>query len=353
MLRSIPDDAKFKDDLAALATEETNIQNILMQVDIQRLRPDVLNALIAFSFYRFSTRASTVVALHAVDIAEATDDTQRLAEAHLVLGKILFRLDRYDEACPHFENAHRLFKTLPDGPDHWHMGECLMQLAEMWMYMMIFSNKNRLLVLEAQAELSHNPSQKYYVACGLLGLGNFLWWSSDFREALKVLSAAKSIFEELECQASTSECLILMAHVYIDSQEYMQAVDLSRLGLIKAEKSGDVRLIHDALIDLIQSLVILSYHDEALDIIGKWLPHVRAGGSPLTIGQILELLGYNCVEKMDLRKAQVAFEGARIQYSNIGSTVLGRKSKERCSANLTKLENGLTITVLSDLQKWP
>ncbi|KAF9060737.1 hypothetical protein BDP27DRAFT_1452565 [Rhodocollybia butyracea] len=73
--KSIPDDAKFKDDLAALAAEETNIQNILMQVDVQGLRPDALNALIAFSFYQLCTKTSTVIALHALDIAQATDNT--------------------------------------------------------------------------------------------------------------------------------------------------------------------------------------------------------------------------------------------------------------------------------------
>ncbi|KAF9060738.1 hypothetical protein BDP27DRAFT_401559 [Rhodocollybia butyracea] len=223
------------------------------------------------------------------------------------------------------------------------MGECLMWVAETWMYTrMRFSDEIHLLVLEAQAELSHDPSQKYYVARGLLGLGDFLHWSRDPYEALKVLYPAKSIFEERECQASTSECLLSMARVHVDLQDHPQALNLARLGLAKAETTSDDRLIHDAMIVLIHSLIILSYHDEALDIVGKWLPHVQAGGSPLTIGQILELLGYNYVAKMDLRKAQVAFEGARVQYS-MESTRLGRKSKQRCSANLTKLNKGSEV----------
>ncbi|KAF9019037.1 hypothetical protein BDP27DRAFT_1308978 [Rhodocollybia butyracea] len=340
--KSTLDDAKFKDDLAALATEETNIQNLLMQVDTRGLRPNALNALIAFSYYQLCTKASTVVILHALEIAQAIDDARCIAEAHLTLGKILCRLDHYDAARPHFRDAHRLFKTLPDGADHWRMGECLMWLADASKMLPKSSVDIGSLVREAQTELSddpNHPNQKFHLA--------------HSREAFKVLREAQSIFEELRCRASTSKCVLLTARLHASFQEYEEALPLYRQSLVIAKNVGDGRLIHDALIGLVHALIVLSNHDEAHVIISECLPDVQAGGSPLKIGQILELLGYNYVAKENPENAQSAFERARVQYSNIGSTVMGGDGKQRCSGNLTKLNDGQTTTILSDLKKWP
>jgi len=181
-----------------------------------------------------------------------------------------------------------------------------------------------------------------------------LWaGTEDSREAFEVLREAQSIFEELGRQASTSKCVLLTARLHASFQEYEKALPLYRQSLRIAENTGDGRLIHNALIGLIQALIVLSHHDEARDIISEWLPNVQAGGSPLTIGQMLELLGYNYVAKKNLQKAQSAFERARVQYSNLGSTRMGKKSKERCSANLIKLKDDQTTAILSDLKEWP
>jgi hypothetical protein len=136
---TIPDKPHFKDNITALGGEETNVQGLLMQIDAQALRPKALDALIAFSTYQSWTKPSTVVASHALEIAKATRDdprvpTRHVAEASQCLGKILFTLDRYDDASQHLEVARRCFKTLPDGPDLHRAGECSMDLAQTYMY---------------------------------------------------------------------------------------------------------------------------------------------------------------------------------------------------------------------------
>ncbi|KAJ7248621.1 hypothetical protein B0H12DRAFT_1123479, partial [Mycena haematopus] len=40
--KSIPDDHKFKGDLEALATEETNIQGLLMEIPVDAPRPNAV-----------------------------------------------------------------------------------------------------------------------------------------------------------------------------------------------------------------------------------------------------------------------------------------------------------------------
>ncbi|KAJ7464324.1 hypothetical protein B0H11DRAFT_1734367 [Mycena galericulata] len=338
--RSTPNDAKFKDDLVALESEETNIQGLLMQINVPSLRPNALCALIVFSLYQLSTKPSIVAALHALAVARATENHRHIAEAHQCLGKIFLKLDRYEEACQHLEEARRFFKNLPSGSDRLRVGECSMELADTWMYMGNKGSKEIYpLVLEAQANLSHNKSDKYHVAHGLLGLGRFFFWSVAHRrdETLKTLSAAKVIFEELDCLASTSECLYFMARAYAQHNEYIEALPIARKALAKAEQAGDGELICRNLTNTAKYLIVLSSYDEAFGIIEQSLSMNQAVGRPLAIAQNLELLGYNCAAKMDFPAARVAYEEARVQYSNVGFTWL--EEEKRCSGNLKKLDS--------------
>ncbi|KAJ7735527.1 hypothetical protein DFH07DRAFT_753828 [Mycena maculata] len=352
--KSIPDDAKFRDDLVALASEATNIQGLLMQINVQSLRPNALCALVAFGLYQLSTKPSTVVALHALEVARATKNHRHVAEAHQCLGKIFLKLDRYEEACQHFEEARHCFKNLPSGSDGLRAGECSMELADTWMYMGNKCSKEIYpLVLEAQATLSHNRSDKYHVAHGFLGLGRFYFWSVAHKrdETLKTLSAAKVIFEELDCLASTSECLYFMARTYAQHNEYTEALLMAKEALAKAERTGDGELICRNLINTAKYLIVLSSYDEAFGIIEQSLSMNQAVGRPLAIAQNLELLGYNCAAKMDFPAAQVAYEEARVQYANVGFTWL--EEERRCSGNLKKLDSMKDIdqTGLSKLAK--
>ncbi|KAJ6627964.1 hypothetical protein B0H10DRAFT_2210059 [Mycena sp. CBHHK59/15] len=352
--KSIPDDDKYKDDLAALVGEETNIQGLLMQTDAQGLRPNALDVLIAFSLYQLRTKPSTEVARHALNLAMASQDDRHVAEAHHCLGKIYLKLDRYDDASEHLEKARSCFKSLPDGPDLLRAGECSMELSDTWIY---WGNKSshqiHPLVLEANADLSHDGSE-YHVARGLLGLGHFYRWSSYYRNrAVETLSIAKTTFEKLKCPASTSQCLFEMARTYALGETYPKALDHARQALVTAEQVGDGALIGQALIILARYLMVMAFNDEALGIIERSLSNSQALGRPLAIAQNLELLSYNCAARMNLLAARAAYKGAQAQYANLGSTKMGQDGAARCSDNLRKLDGMKDIdeTGLSMLEK--
>ncbi|KAJ7458015.1 hypothetical protein B0H11DRAFT_1738030 [Mycena galericulata] len=342
--KSIPDDAKFKGDLLELADEETNIQGLLMQIGADNIPVNALDALIAFALYQSWRKPSTAVALHALEVASAAQDSRHVAEAHQCLGNIFFKLDRYDKASQHFEEARNRFRTLPIEENRLRAGECSMKLAETWMWTRADNGAHdeiQSLVLEAQADLSHDASNRYHVAHGLRGVGYFLWWKKRRHEALEMLSAAKAIFEELECPASTAECLYIMGICYARRNEYKKALVVYEEGLAAAEKTGDIELILRVLERLAGGLIALSFHDKAFGPIERALSIGQALGSPLSIAQDLELLGYNCAATMDLRGAQTAYEGARAQYAGISSTTtpFGWVDVKRCVANLKKMED--------------
>ncbi|KAJ7436117.1 hypothetical protein FB451DRAFT_1455156 [Mycena latifolia] len=333
--KSTPDDATFKDDLAALAEEEINIEGILMQIEAHDLRPNALDALIAFSLYQFRTKPSTVVAVHALHVALAVGDDWRLAEGHECLGNNFMILDHYEDASQHFEEARRRFKALSQ---HHRAGESAMQLADAWIRMGRSASQIGSLVLEAQADLSHNASDRFHVARGLLGLGQFLWYTSQFDEAFAKLSTARAIFEELNnSPASTAECLYHMASIHGHRKQYTEALEILREALSNAKPTGDATLIWRILISMASWLIRLSLYDEASSLLKRSLSVAQTLGRHLMIAQSLERLGYNSAASMDLPAARAAYEGAQHHFANLEYTAIGVRGKARSSYNHKKL----------------
>ncbi|KAF7333367.1 hypothetical protein MVEN_02352300 [Mycena venus] len=335
-IRSIPDDVKFKGDLRAMASEQTNIQGLLMQIDVRTLRPYALDALIAFSLYQRWTKPSTVMALHALEVALAAQDDRHVAEAHYCLGRAFDDLDCYGEASQHFEDARRLYKALPDGPDRLGAGKCSMDLFGAWMFSGKSGDEMRVVLLEAMADLSYDASDRYHVACGLLGFGTFQWWSGEGKEALETLDSARGVFEDLHCPASTSECLYYMTRAYNSLKDYAKALPTAEHALAKAEQAGDPWIVSRMLSMVATALMNLEFHEEASKFCVRTLSVDQVLGSPLGIAQSLELLGYNCAAKMDIKGAQAAYESARVHFKNVAS-LQAEWSEARCSNNLRKL----------------
>ncbi|KAF7373222.1 hypothetical protein MSAN_00531000 [Mycena sanguinolenta] len=354
--KSIPDEHTFKADLKALGAEETNIQGLLMEIPIDAPRPNAIDALIAFALYQSWTKPSTVVASHALVVAHAAHDgphaadrdavVHRIAEAHHSVGKSLLLLDRYVEACVHFEKAAAWFKDLPGGAGLHCAGEALMDLLVTWMYMGTKPPCDlKSLAEEAQTNFSHDRTKKYQVARGLIVFADFLWWSDHLDQFLETLSIAKAIFEDLDCPASTAECLYRMARGYIRREgEYAQALHIMENALRKADQSGEAGLICRTLVVISRCLVALRSYEEASGMITRLLSLCQVLGAVGGSSQGFELLAYSRAGMMDLPGARVAYEGARIQFVKIRYTRLGGDGVDRCTDNLRRLDSMAEMT---------
>ncbi|KAJ7603245.1 hypothetical protein DFH06DRAFT_1394169 [Mycena polygramma] len=334
---SDPDDERFKNDLAALASEEANIQSLLMQISAEDLRPKALEALVVFSLYQLRTKPSTAVALHALKVAGEVQDHRRVAETHQSLGKIFCKLDDYDKAYKHFEDAKQHFKSLTD---HRRAGECSMDLAEICMFTQRPSAVVLALAREGQTDLSQNPEDKEHVARGLLGLGYCLRYANQPDAALTNLFEAQSMFEELCYPASTAECLHVIGQVHADQLDSRKAVGVFRKGLAKADQAGDGVIFYRISLSLVGCLISLSLYDEVPSLIQQSLDKSLALGRPLAIAQNLERLGYTYAAKIpgqNLERAKAVYDGARMQYGSIQS-FMGRIGEERCARNIGKIE---------------
>jgi hypothetical protein len=200
---------------------------------------------------------------------------------------------------------------------------------------------------EARADLCHDETKKYYVAQGLLGFGDFLWWSRRPDKALETLSAAQAMFEELDCSASTAECLQLMARTHASRHQYPEALHVARNGLVKAEQSGERTITGRILRCIVRCLILEQSYEDALVALTRLLVLCY---SPLGIGQNLELLAYICATRLDLQGARAAYSGAQVQFGKIEFTALGREGVARCSDNLAELGR-LTEMTQNDFSK--
>ncbi|KAK7000495.1 hypothetical protein R3P38DRAFT_3617525 [Favolaschia claudopus] len=353
--KSTPDDRKFKSDLEALAGEEMNVQGLLMETDVLSRHPKNIDALIAFAFYQVLTKPSAVVALHALKVAQAVyddglaandrEDARHLAEAHQCLGKTYLKLDRFEEACVHLQDARARFRDLPGGADLARSGECSLDLLDTWMYMQTEDDNDlQSLVEEARDNLAHDPNDKYSIARGLLGYSDFLWWSERADEkVLTPLLSAIAIFEELDCPASAAECLDLLTSTYARTGAYVDALPFARKAVDKAEQSGLVGVLIRTLGTTARCLVNLQCYEEVMDIITRLLPLDQASGSFLGLAQSLELLGYTCVATFDIAGARRAYDAARLQFSKMQPGMMSKEGVESCSLNLAKLRERTTI----------
>ncbi|KAK7022328.1 hypothetical protein R3P38DRAFT_1116689 [Favolaschia claudopus] len=352
--KSIPDDRKFKADLEALASEQINIQGLLMENDVHALRPNAIDALIAFASYQVWTKPSTKVASYALKVAQAARDdpdvsdldaaARRVAQAHRCLGKVFFTLDRYAKAYKHFEAASDGFKNLPGGADLPRCGESSMEALRTWRFMKTnCTGEHEARVKEAQAQLASDEAQRYDLANGLLGLGQFLWWQRRRDQAIETLAAAKAEFDSLKCSASSAECLYYMARAYARLDEPSKALVVAQEALAMAEDSGEIGLICRTSGVAAIYLMVSGLYEEALAVITRSLTSYQSVGAPIGIAQSLELLAYNCAARSDLSGARVAYDGARIQFAKRGSGRLGRLGVTRCTENLQRFDGLIAI----------
>jgi tetratricopeptide (TPR) repeat protein len=351
--KSSPGEPTFKDDVVALEGEETNVQAILLEAAAQVAEGDglphsissreinagtdtLLDALLAFSWYQYWSRPRVEVADRAVTVARMMKKERHLAEALFCLGSICLKIDRYPDACSHFEEARSCFRTLSDGPDLLHAGRCALALSDTYQYMSKPSTVVEKFVLEAQSDLNDCGSE-YGLACGLFGLGVFYWYRGGRDEGLPQFDAAKAAFEKLDRPVDVAHCLHEAARCHAGGGRYSEALDASKRALQDYEHLGLTHQRCEALIRMARYLKMLDRDDDALRILPRSLEECQRLGSPLLIAQTLEEFGeiYTC--RKDYSAARAAYEGAQEQYESMSGTCLDHRGAARCQHNFLQL----------------
>ena len=112
------DHPSFPDKSKALAAQDTNIRSILFrscpsQLSVTSRHGRIMEALIAFNWYRCDTKPNLEMADHAVMMANTSRVQRFIASAVWCLGLTYSRLGIFKTSNIHLRNAYELFNTLP------------------------------------------------------------------------------------------------------------------------------------------------------------------------------------------------------------------------------------------------
>jgi tetratricopeptide (TPR) repeat protein len=347
--KSLPGDPTFLDDLKALASEETNIQVILLEAAAQTessiqstsspkinvATNSLLEALLTFSWFQRWSKHRVDVAERTIALAWTLNQEYHLAEALFCLGCTLKEIDRYSDAVNSFKKARECFRSLPNGPDLFRAGQCGLELCDAYQYM----QKSLLaedVLLEAQDDLKKS-GREYGVALGLLTLGGLHFYMNEDDEALKQFDAAKTAFERLHRPVDVANCLHDAARSYAMLERYLEALDASEHALRAFDQFGLTHKLCEAMIRKARYLKMLDRDDDAMEILPRTLEECQRLGSPLLIAQTLEEFGEVCANKTNHSAARAAYERAQEQYESMGRTSLGRDGARRCRHNISRL----------------
>jgi tetratricopeptide (TPR) repeat protein len=352
--RSTASEPTFKDDVAALESEATNIQPILLEAaaqitELARSRdPSVsdeelsaradtlLDVLLVFAWYQRWSKGSADIAERSVTVARVMKKEHWLAHALFCLASILAATVHNSDACKHFEEARKYFRNLSEGPDLRGSGHSALELASNYQYMSKPSNVVEKFVLEAQNDFREEGSV-YTVTLGLLALGYFYWYRGDYDNGLEQLEAARTAFEGISRPVDVARCLFEASRCHAGKGSYSKALDAINDALQAYEHIGLPREVCEALVLMARYLKMLDRGDQALEILRRCLEQCQSFGGPLLIAQTLEEFGAIYSQKGDHRAARVAYEGAQEQFESIPGTFLGQEGAARCQHNLLQL----------------
>ena len=306
---SSPGDPSFKEHAKALSTEEGNLQAIFLATTDPE--PHLIEAFLVLAEHQLSTRPSLEIIEHALKLA-------RLLQSHPMLvgnaltcyGKILHKLDRYDDTLKQHTDARQAFLEIPNEQL---AARSLLYIVDAYAYM-TSDNVHKQLDLIMQAKLvfeQHNDRPG--IALSLFYLGFVNGQHFNHAEGIDFLTQARNMFQDLGDVLHQAKCLYLLGLVYYWSKRYDEALEAEKAAIQHYKDFGQYsgEIIHV----LGKILFMKGDYTEAFNLMVGALGTCKSYGSPRDIGNVLELIG-RIWAKMGFReKAQGAYAEAMLYHN--------------------------------------
>ena len=338
-------DSVFKQNTEALEAEDTNIQSILIgsespSRDSSSPSDQAVEALLRFTWYRFDTRPSIVVAQRTLEVAQLSGNKFYIAKALTILGGTYRINSKFVDAERHLSEAFQLFNGLKTNSYVAKLAtECGLLLARTRIFLRRSSTKviSFLRTLQSKYETVLDDFGRASI---LKELGHQLSFNYEYEEALDVLGRAKDIFTQLEDPCGVAETLMNMSRLYCQTSQLDDALEaIDGASNIESVKSVNIHL--HAQIHIYYGLVLISLcrYPEALAKLEASLSSFMYIGVPLGGAQCLENIGYVCMKRGNYQDAVVAYEAAVEKYGELGDQSPYRDDGiERCRANLSGIK---------------
>jgi tetratricopeptide (TPR) repeat protein len=327
---SSPGDPSFKEQSEALSKEEGNLQAILLQAT--DLEPKLIEAFLLLGQHQLLTRPRLEVIEHALKLARQMESHPKLVGDVLTChGRILFNLDRYDQAIEQFSNARQTFLSIPNEQL---AARSLLDLAEVH----IFIGDSRFYeeaILSAQSVLEKLDDGQG-VALSFYYLGIVFGQTDRRTEGIVSLTRAGEMFQKLQDLPNQAKCSYFLAHVYLWERRYEEGLRLGMAAVQEYENLGQYS--GEPMLVLGKILFQKGSYPAALAMLVRTLAICKSYGRPIIVAQTLEMIGRTHAKMDKKADAQAAYEEA-MQYHRASHTSMGEPGMIRCQFLIRQLEN--------------
>ena len=337
-------DSKFKTNSEALASEDTNIQSILLGGQgAEKLEGScdrrLVEALVAFSWHRYDTKPNLEIVTHTLELARASRNQRRIVESLICLGGTHSKLNDFNLAKPCLQEAwgSPFFsaKNLSSGPIcrrlrvecAWLLAGALRHLHE--------DPQEIIALLESVNATLREDSDEEGRARTLSALGHSLRYAKKYDDALNRLFHARAISVELGHNADAAKTLNYIARVYRETARPEKAICRLDQALELIQEIDDPYIHGGILLTYGTVLLDMNRNAEAMEYLMKALCDYQLLGSVLGLAQTLEYIGYTYLRMNEYQEAATTYQEATERYVIVGAkAALGQAGKEQCRRNL-------------------
>jgi tetratricopeptide (TPR) repeat protein len=330
-------DHLFKGNAQALATEDTNIQSILLKFGPNSSSvplDEVVETLLHFTWYRFDTRPSIEIANYTLELAKSSGNDRYIVEALTALGSTHHRFDGFKVAEKYLEEGYQYY----DKPtvDQRVIVECGRILADV-RYHLGYPVQHiipflRDLQSNFGATMGDLQHAKIMVVLGLIHKR-----AGQYSEALSMLLDAIEMFKVIKNFPDVARSMIFIAQIYRHTSRLTDALK----NIAEAENIME-HLDHRRICSRIKTtygsiLVDLNRHTEAIPKFEEALLIDHDIGRNKGVACNLESLGFVYVCRGDYQDASAAYEAAIEKYMELGQEAF-KSQTHRCKRNLDKIK---------------
>jgi len=330
-------DPTFKANAEALAREDVNIQSILVgAIDHMGSDDQLVQALLAFSWYRRDTKPLISVAEHTLDVAKANGNRQYIAEALLCLGSSYAEVDNYVEAKGLLSES---FQLLVGDHSSQQLGfECALTRAHVGWFLRDRYEEMETIIKDVL--IRTKDSDTYWHARALDALGCLYWCNYEHDQALGAFVPAADALLLLGCNRDAASALYGKARtldkLYIPDEKVLEAAQEAWEVVKRLDPSpiyGDILLLSGIVLLRMGQLV------EASQSFEKSLSAQQHVGATLATAETLSCFGHMYLHTGAYSDAYSAFEAAAEKYADLGDESPDRQLYEpQCRENMESIK---------------
>ena len=325
-------DSTFKNNAEALAREDVNIQSIL--VGPTGSDDQLVQALLAFSWYRRDTKPLIAVAEHTLNVAKANGNKRYIAEALLCLGSSYSQVTNFVEARGVLEESSQLLATDHSSQSQQLGFECALARVEVGAYLDSPQEERQAMVDEVLARTK--DSDAYWHACALDALGWLYLVPGSNEQALEAFVGAADMMKGLGCTRDWASALYGKARsldqLYISDEAVHEAVQ-EAWGLVRHLDPSYVSCTILALLG--QVFVRMGRLVDAMNAFERSLGACQYIGAGLGVAEALYNIGYVYLHTGAYSDAYSAFETSAETYAGLGD---GQGNAQRCKMNMDRIK---------------